>query len=191
MDTGQAQQNTHPFDAAGVIEAVGSGVQNFRSGDQVFYSGALNRQGSNSEFHLVDERIVGRRPKSLSDAEAAALPLTSITAYQNYELANNFEVDGIGFDIPVYTASASSKWDDNGGETNIEQVTQELRITSDDSERLSYVAGLFYSDLDIERPFSRRHQPRTVLAEHPRRCGIDHPFDGRRTGGKRSEPRSP
>jgi len=70
------------YDAAGVVEAIGPEVQNFKPGDAVFYAGAINRPGSNSEFHLVDERIVGRKPTSLSDAEAAALPLTAITAWE-------------------------------------------------------------------------------------------------------------
>ncbi len=70
------------YDAAGVVEGVGPEVQNFKPGDAVFYAGALNRPGTNSEYHLVDERIVGRKPVSLSDAEAAALPLTAITAWE-------------------------------------------------------------------------------------------------------------
>ena len=70
------------FDAAGVVEAVGSEVQNFKPGDAVFYAGSLSRPGTNSEYHLVDERIVGHKPASLSDAEAAALPLTAITAWE-------------------------------------------------------------------------------------------------------------
>lgn len=70
------------FDAAGVVESVGPEVRNFQPGDAVFYAGAINRPGTNSEFHLVDERIVGRKPTSLSDAEAAALPLTAITAWE-------------------------------------------------------------------------------------------------------------
>ncbi len=70
------------FDAAGVVDAVGSDVTLFRPGDEVFYAGSILRQGTNSEFHLVDERIVGRKPKTLSFAEAAALPLTSITAWE-------------------------------------------------------------------------------------------------------------
>ena len=70
------------FDAAGVVKAVGEGVTLFKPGDEVFYAGAINRPGSNSEFQLVDERIVGRKPKSLSFEEAAALPLTAITAYE-------------------------------------------------------------------------------------------------------------
>ncbi len=70
------------FDAAGVVEAVGPDVQNFKPGDAVYYSGSFVRPGTNSEYHLVDERIVGGKPASLSDAEAAALPLTAITAWE-------------------------------------------------------------------------------------------------------------
>jgi zinc-binding alcohol dehydrogenase family protein len=70
------------YDAAGIVEAVGSDVRYFRPGDEVFYAGARDRPGTNAEFHLVDERIVGPKPKSLSFGEAAALPLTSITAWE-------------------------------------------------------------------------------------------------------------
>jgi len=70
------------FDAAGVVDAVGPEVSLFKAGDAVFYAGSILRQGTNSEFHLVDERIVGRKPATLSFTEAAALPLTSITAWE-------------------------------------------------------------------------------------------------------------
>lgn len=70
------------WDAVGEVVEVGEAVTGFRPGDQVFYAGALDRPGANSEYHLVDERIVGRKPQSLSDAEAAALPLTAITAWE-------------------------------------------------------------------------------------------------------------
>lgn len=70
------------FDAAGIVKAVGEKVSLFKPGDLVFYAGAINRPGSNSEFHLVDERIVGVKPQTLSFEEAAALPLTAITAYE-------------------------------------------------------------------------------------------------------------
>lgn len=70
------------WDAAGEVVAIGEGVQDFVVGDQVYYAGALDRQGANSEFHLVDERIVGRKPSTLSYAQAAALPLTAITAWE-------------------------------------------------------------------------------------------------------------
>src|SRR3954464_14574333 len=70
------------FDAAGVVDAVGPDVSLFKPGDEVFYAGSILRQGTNAEFHLVDERIVGRKPKTLSFAQSAALPLTSITAWE-------------------------------------------------------------------------------------------------------------
>jgi NADPH2:quinone reductase len=70
------------YDAAGVVDAVGKDVSLFEPGDEVFYAGSIQRQGTNAEYHLVDERIVGRKPKTLSFAQAAALPLTSITAWE-------------------------------------------------------------------------------------------------------------
>ncbi|MGE7370037.1 zinc-binding alcohol dehydrogenase family protein [Neorhizobium sp. NPDC001467] len=70
------------YDAAGVVKAVGPGVKLFRPGDAVYYAGAIDRPGTNAEFHLVDERIVGMKPKTLGFEEAAALPLTAITAYE-------------------------------------------------------------------------------------------------------------
>lgn len=70
------------YDAAGIVAAVGPDVTLFQPGDEVFYAGAINRQGTNAEYHLVDERIVGPKPKSLSFEQAAALPLTAITAYE-------------------------------------------------------------------------------------------------------------
>jgi zinc-binding alcohol dehydrogenase family protein len=70
------------YDAAGVVDAVGADVTLFKPGDEVFYAGSIQRSGTNAEFHLVDERIVGKKPKSLTFAQAAALPLTSITAWE-------------------------------------------------------------------------------------------------------------
>jgi zinc-binding alcohol dehydrogenase family protein len=70
------------FDAAGIVRAVGSKVSLFKPGDKVWYAGDVNREGSNSELQLVDERIVGRMPVTLDFAAAAALPLTSITAWE-------------------------------------------------------------------------------------------------------------
>ena len=70
------------WDASGVVHAVGSDVTLFKPGDEVYYAGDITRSGSNAEFQLVDERIVGFKPKSLSHTEAAALPLTTITAYE-------------------------------------------------------------------------------------------------------------
>lgn len=70
------------WDAAGVVVEAGPDAGRFRPGDEVFYAGALARPGTNAEFHLVDERIVGRKPRSLDWAEAAAMPLTAITAWE-------------------------------------------------------------------------------------------------------------
>lgn len=70
------------WDAVGVVKSIGDKVTQFKVGDIVWYAGALNRQGSNSELQLVDERIVGHKPKNLEVTEAAALPLTAITAWE-------------------------------------------------------------------------------------------------------------
>lgn len=70
------------WDATGIVREVGAEVTLFQPGDEVFYAGSIARTGSYSEFHLVDERIVGHKPHSLSAADAAALPLTSITAWE-------------------------------------------------------------------------------------------------------------
>ena len=70
------------WDAVGVVRETGSDVTLFKAGDEVFYAGSIARPGSYSEFHLVDERIVGHKPKTLDNAHAAALPLTSITAWE-------------------------------------------------------------------------------------------------------------
>ncbi|MCW8281520.1 zinc-binding alcohol dehydrogenase family protein [Agrobacterium sp. InxBP2] len=70
------------WDAVGKVVEAGPGVKGFKIGDEVFYAGSLIRPGANSQFHLVDERIVGAKPKTLSNAEAAALPLTAITAWE-------------------------------------------------------------------------------------------------------------
>ena len=70
------------WDASGIVRAVGPEVTLFQPGDRVWYAGSIARPGTNSELHLVDERIVGHAPKSLDFAEAAALPLTTITAWE-------------------------------------------------------------------------------------------------------------
>jgi NADPH:quinone reductase len=70
------------WDAAGIVKEAGSESSLFKPGDEVYYAGSLVRPGTDAEFHVVDERIVGNKPKSLSFAEAAALPLTAITAWE-------------------------------------------------------------------------------------------------------------
>jgi zinc-binding alcohol dehydrogenase family protein len=72
------------WDAAGTVAAVGPEVTLFKPGDEVYYAGDVTRQGSNSELQLVDERIVAKKPKSLDFAQAAAIPLTAITAWEAY-----------------------------------------------------------------------------------------------------------
>ena len=78
----QGEYRVLGWDAVGEVVAVGDAVKLYKAGDKVFYAGELNRQGCNAEFQLVDERLVGRKPASISDSEAAALPLTTITAWE-------------------------------------------------------------------------------------------------------------
>ena len=70
------------WDAVGIVEEIGADVAGFQPGDRVFYAGSITRPGANSELHVVDERIVARAPESLNDGQAAALPLTAITAWE-------------------------------------------------------------------------------------------------------------
>jgi zinc-binding alcohol dehydrogenase family protein len=72
------------WDAAGTVESIAKDVTLFKPGDAVYYAGDVTRPGCDSEFHLVDERIVGRKPKKLDFAQAAAMPLTSITAWEAF-----------------------------------------------------------------------------------------------------------
>lgn len=71
------------WDAAGTVEAVGDKTSKFNVGDAVYYAGDITRSGSNAEYQLIDERIVGKKPKNLTIAEAAAIPLTGLTAYES------------------------------------------------------------------------------------------------------------
>lgn len=82
------------WDASGVVESVGPDVTLFKPGDEVYYAGDITRSGSNAEFQLVDERIVGHKPKTLSHPEAAALPLTTITAYESFFECLGIDRDG-------------------------------------------------------------------------------------------------
>jgi NADPH2:quinone reductase len=78
----EAQPKVLGYDAAGVVEAVGDAVTGFQPGDRVYYAGDVTRPGSNAQFQLVDARLVGHAPQSLDAAQAAALPLTAITAWE-------------------------------------------------------------------------------------------------------------
>ncbi|MCJ8299895.1 MAG: zinc-binding alcohol dehydrogenase family protein [Pseudomonadales bacterium] len=84
------------WDAVGTVEAVGDQVNLFKVGDKVWYAGAIDRSGSNAEYHLVDQRIVAKAPLSLTDVEAAALPLTSITAWELLFDRFNLNADSSG-----------------------------------------------------------------------------------------------
>lgn len=79
------------WDAVGIVASTGDKVSLFKEGDQVFYAGSFKRPGSNSEFQLVDERIVGHAPQNLSIQQAAAMPLTSLTAWE--ALFEQLEID--------------------------------------------------------------------------------------------------
>lgn len=80
------------FDAVGIVTAIGSAVTKFKVGDRIYYSGSQIRPGSNAEYQLVDQRLVALAPKNLNDAQAAAMPLTAITAYE-------ILVDQLGIDF--------------------------------------------------------------------------------------------
>ncbi|MBN8788782.1 MAG: zinc-binding alcohol dehydrogenase family protein [Terrimonas sp.] len=70
------------WDACGIVVEVGDNVSLFKKGDKVYYAGDINKPGSNAEYQLIDERIAGKKPVTLTDAEAAAMPLTTLTAWE-------------------------------------------------------------------------------------------------------------
>jgi zinc-binding alcohol dehydrogenase family protein len=78
----EAQPKVLGYDAAGTVDAVGDAVSGFEPGDRVYYAGDISRPGSNAEYQLVDARLVGHAPRSIDPADAAALPLTTITAWE-------------------------------------------------------------------------------------------------------------
>lgn len=92
------------FDAAGIVVGIGDEVSRFAVGDEVYYAGSIDRPGTNAEFHLVDERIVGRKPSSLDFGAAAALPLTTITAWES--LFEKLRVDSADSGTIVVVAGA-------------------------------------------------------------------------------------
>jgi zinc-binding alcohol dehydrogenase family protein len=81
-DKVEAEPKILGWDAAGIVEAAGEGASLFSPGDEVYYAGSIARQGCDGEYHLVDERIVGRKPRNLTFEEAAAMPLTTLTAWE-------------------------------------------------------------------------------------------------------------
>ena len=95
------------WDASGVVQAVGPDVTLFKVGDPVYYAGDLTRSGSYAQYQLVDERIVGHKPTSLSHAEAAALPLTTITAYESFFDRLGIDRDGANAGETILIIGAS------------------------------------------------------------------------------------
>lgn len=93
------------WDAAGIVKEVGDEVTLFQPGDEVWYAGDLNRSGSNAQFQLVDERIVGNKPKSLNFGQAAALPLTTLTAWEL--LFDRMQVDKTAADKSILVIGAA------------------------------------------------------------------------------------
>jgi NADPH:quinone reductase len=95
------------WDASGVVQAVGPDVTLFKVGDEVYYAGDITRSGSNAQYQLVDERIVGHKPASLSHAEAAALPLTTITAHESFFDRLRIDRDGASAGQSILIIGAS------------------------------------------------------------------------------------
>ena len=106
------------WDAYGVVEKTGDGVSGFKAGDKVFYAGDITRPGCNSEYHLVDQRIAALAPKSLSPEDAAAMPLTSITAWEGL-------FDRLGF-VPKVGANAGKNILIIGGPGGVGSVAIQL-----------------------------------------------------------------
>lgn len=92
----EAQPKVLGYDAAGAVEVVGKNVTRFKPGDAVYYAGDVTRSGSNAQYQLVDERLVGSKPKSLDFVQAAALPLTTITAWELLFQRMPFDADNGG-----------------------------------------------------------------------------------------------
>ena len=92
----EAQPKVLGYDAAGVVEAAGAGVEGFRPGDRVYYAGDVTRQGSNAEFQLVDARLAAAMPRSLDFAAAAALALVAVTAWELLFQRMPFDSEGAG-----------------------------------------------------------------------------------------------
>ena len=106
FDPEEGQTKIIGWDAAGIVKEVGGKVSRFKVGDEVFYAGEFTKAGSNAEFQTVDERIVGKKPKSLGFSESAGFPLTSITAWEI--LFDSFalkEGDGEGESILIIGAA--------------------------------------------------------------------------------------
>ncbi|MBA2652520.1 MAG: zinc-binding alcohol dehydrogenase family protein [Tatlockia sp.] len=194
----QLQDNEYKvlgWDASGIVREIGSEVSLFKPGDEVWYAGDITRPGANSEFHLVDERIVGHKPKSLSFDQAAALPLTSLTAwellfdrleiraYQQGSLIITGAAGGVGSILVqlarqltsltvIGTASReeSSKWIKANGAHYIIDHTKPMlaQLTELGLGEVDYVISLTHSDEHAEELFNcLKPQSKFALIDEP------------------------
>ncbi|MDO5065849.1 MAG: zinc-binding alcohol dehydrogenase family protein [Propionibacteriaceae bacterium] len=128
------------FDAAGVVREVGEAVELFAPGDEVFYAGEINRPGSNQHLQLVDERIVGRKPRSLSFADAAALPLTVLTAWETLFEKFRLTGDSAGTLFVIGATGGVGAMLVQLAEAMLPDVT--VIATASDPERAEWITGL-------------------------------------------------
>ena len=128
------------FDAAGTVRDVGSAVTLFTAGDDVFYAGSIDRPGTNQRQHVVDERIVGRKPATLSFADAAALPLTSITAWETLFDRLHLTESSIGTLLVIGATGGVGSIMLQLVETLLPTVT--VIATASDDERAAWVRSL-------------------------------------------------
>lgn len=128
------------FDAAGVVRDVGSAVTLFAPGDEVFYAGSIDRPGTNQRLHVVDERITGRKPTSLSFADAAALPLTAITAWETLFDRLHLTADSTGTLLVIGATGGVGSIMLELAEVLLPNVT--VIATASDEERAAWVRDL-------------------------------------------------
>lgn len=128
------------FDAAGTVREVGSAVTLFAPGDEVLYAGSIDRPGTNQRLHVVDERITGRKPASLSFADAAALPLTAITAWETLFDRLRLTTDSTGTLLVIGATGGVGSIMLELAEALLPNVT--VIATASDEERAAWVRGL-------------------------------------------------
>lgn len=128
------------FDAAGTVRGVGSAVTLFAPGDEVYYAGSIDRPGTNQRLHVVDERITGRKPQTLSFADASALPLTAVTAWETLFDRLALTEDSTGTLLVVGATGGVGSVMLELAEALLPNVT--VIATASDDERASWVRGL-------------------------------------------------
>ncbi|OZD09255.1 NADPH:quinone reductase [Rhodococcus sp. 06-235-1A] len=162
------------FDAAGVVRAAGADVTMFAPGDEVYYAGDIGRPGTDSQFHAVDERIVAKKPSTLDFAEAAALPLTAITAWEGLFDKLRIDADTTGTLLMVGAT---------GGVGSIvlqlvRALVPGLRViaTASDDAGTQWVRALGAADI-VDHHLNLRDEVRRVAPD-----GIDYVFTTHSTG---------